>query len=161
MTRTLPLCLMLATLLAAGCQREQAATPAADATATPATVAAPATTSVAVAPAAPAVVDATTLPGTFRATLPCADCPGIDVKLELRPDGRFVLTQVMQEQKDGTTVQEGTWALDADKRLHLQGEGAGEQLYAADSVDRLVQLGRDGSRSGTGSDPALERSPTP
>ena len=150
MNRSLVAVLFAATALAA-CQRE--ATPPA-----PAAVPAPASAPAPAIAAAPAVIDATTLPGTFKATLPCADCPGIDVTLVLAPDARYVLTQVMQEQKDGTSVQQGTWALDADQRLHLQPDGnAAEQLYAVDAIDRLTQLGRDGKRSG-GTETSLERS---
>ena len=153
MNRSLVAVLFAATALAA-CQREAA--PPAPVPA-PASTPAPASAPEPALAAAPTAIDATTLPGTFTATLPCADCPGIDVSLALAPDGRYELTQVMQEQKDGTTVEKGGWALDADQRLHLQPDGnAAEQLYAVDAIDRLTQLGRDGKRSG-GTETSLER----
>lgn len=49
--------------------------------------------------------------GTYTATLPCADCPGIDATIVLHQDQTYEKTLVYQEKKDGTFNEKGkfTW----------------------------------------------------
>ncbi|HEU4774937.1 MAG TPA: copper resistance protein NlpE, partial [Lysobacter sp.] len=91
--------------------------------------AAPATDASAVAPAdagpAPADVvpsgqapdsdfDQRAFAGTFTGTLPCADCPGIDVTLTLQGDGTYRISNVYQERPDSAWGIDGHWTVEAD-----------------------------------------------
>ncbi|WP_158963615.1 copper resistance protein NlpE [Myroides fluvii] len=51
--------------------------------------------------------------GTYKGTIPCADCPGIDETIELKEDGTFKLVDHYQEKKDGHFEEEGTFEWDA------------------------------------------------
>jgi uncharacterized lipoprotein NlpE involved in copper resistance len=145
--------------------------------AAPATPAEPATDVSAIAPAdtgpAPADVipagqtpdsdfDQRAFSGTFAGTLPCADCPGIDVTLALEADGTYQLTQVYQERPDATWQVDGSWTAEADNRvlgLDPNSKTHNDQLYAIDSHDRIVMLGADGQPAQSGLDYGLTRQP--
>ncbi|MEM1403430.1 MAG: META domain-containing protein [Pseudomonadota bacterium] len=67
---------------------------------------------------APAQASQITEPSTFRGTLPCADCPGIDWHLDLWPEGRFHLRQTYQG-RDFSSGDVGQWKSD-EQRLTLR-----------------------------------------
>ena len=97
--------------------------------------------------------------GKFTGTLPCADCPGIDETLELKPDGSFTLTDAYRGRPQGTQTLAGNWTTeDNDKRLRLSSSSKTDQdhLYAIASHDEVAALGRDGKQA---SGPALHRNP--
>ena len=56
-----------------------------------------------------------TWPGTYSATLPCADCPGIDTELTLMADNTYQLKQVYQESSSAEIMNNGsfTWMPDS------------------------------------------------
>ncbi len=62
------------------------------------------------------------LPATYVGTLPCADCPGIDTKLNLLPDGQFQLRMTYLERNEKPVEQIGLWQLDKGK-LTLKSAG--------------------------------------
>lgn len=68
-------------------------------------------------------------PGLYEGTFPCADCPGIEVTLWLRPDGAFFLRQhYLADGGNGGEAERyyalGRWDWDAaDAELRLQGAG--------------------------------------
>lgn len=98
--------------------------------------------------------------GTFSGTLPCADCPGIDVTLILEPDGSYTSTHVYQERPDGTWSSDGHWsAEDGDSviRLDPNSKTDEDRLYGIDSTDRIVMLNGDGERIASGLDYSLSR----
>lgn len=112
-----------------------------------------------VADAAPAVASSADMPfdqkgfaGTFKGTLPCADCPAIDATLELKPDGTFQLAEVHQQKAASNTKIDGTWTVEADdKHIRLDPNTKAEQdrLYAITSNEQIDQLGADGQPTGT------------
>lgn len=97
--------------------------------------------------AAPASFDAAALAGTFSGTLPCADCGGIDTKLELKADGGYALDETYQGKKDGNFKGDGTWtAEDNGKRVRLDPNSKSEndRLYEIVSKDEIRQLDQEG-----------------
>ncbi|HTL15029.1 MAG TPA: copper resistance protein NlpE [Thermomonas sp.] len=65
--------------------------------------------------------------GTYAGTIPCADCPGIDMSLAFTPEGRYQQTLRYQE-RDTSSASDGTWTLDADgRRIHLDPTDKGAQ----------------------------------
>lgn len=88
------------------------------------------------------------LPGTFTGTLPCADCPGIDVRLDLWPDQVYQLRRTYRErgrvddaigrwsaEPDGPTLVLGS-VDDGAMRFHVQGNGA---LRLLDRTGRPIE----------------------
>jgi copper homeostasis protein (lipoprotein) len=85
--------------------------------------------------------------GTFTATLPCADCPGIDETLELKPDGSFRLIDIYRERPQGTNTVAGSWTSEDDNktlRLDPNTKAEPDRLYAIVSNDLITTLDRDG-----------------
>ncbi|HEX5787641.1 MAG TPA: copper resistance protein NlpE N-terminal domain-containing protein [Woeseiaceae bacterium] len=90
---------------------------------------------------APAAPDPATLPGVWAGVYPCADCPGIETRLWLRPDGRFFLEQRYLAGADGdpaaATHNLGRWQWDPGGRV-LSLAGAGPvRRFERPSADRL------------------------
>jgi len=81
--------------------------------------------------------------GTYEGVTPCADCPGIRMRLSLQNDGRFVLsTRYLDRQVASQTVLGPfTWNLAGDT-VTLEGDGAGLQFRVGEG--RLLVLDRDG-----------------
>jgi copper homeostasis protein (lipoprotein) len=166
MKRTLTVA--LAVLALAACQREVPAPVAAGATAPAAASATDATPVVAtettmaqagVQPG-PGAIDNKAFAGKFSGSLPCADCPGIDVTLELAADGSFTLTDAYRERPQGTFTMQGTWSADADgKRIRLDpgSKAEGDRLFAIEDNDTLSPLGADGERVEGAPDMRLKR----
>ncbi len=85
--------------------------------------------------------------GTFHGTLPCADCPGIDETLELKPDGSFRLTDVYRDRPAGTHDVAGSWTSEEnDSRIRLDPNSKGEddRVFTIVSNDELDAVGSDG-----------------
>jgi len=127
-------------------------------------------------PAAPEPVDLAALPGVYAGTFPCRNCPGIDVRLWLRPDGAFFMRQDYlgaAEEPAERAHATGRWTWDSgpallslrsagperafryrDARLTLQGPGDPHVLARAESAepftDRLALQGRYDSVTGAG-----------
>ncbi len=91
------------------------------------------------APAAPPVDPPP--PGVYAGTFPCDDCPGIEVTLWLRGDGRYFLRQhylATDAREGGTFYSLGRWSWRADaERLALAGGGP-ERLFAREGEDDLA-----------------------
>jgi copper homeostasis protein (lipoprotein) len=140
----------LVTLAAAGCKPHEPAEPAEPAVAPVVTEEAPK-----VAEAVPTGVSSADAPtfdqkgfaGTFKGSLPCADCPGIDATLELKPDGSFQLSEVHQTKAAANSKIDGTWTVEAgDKQIRLDPNSKAEQdrLFAIASNEQIDVLGADG-----------------
>ncbi len=82
--------------------------------------------------------------GTYEGVLPCADCPGIQTRLELHRDGRFELqTQYLERDvKPRSASGRFTWN-PAGSRITLDAAGADQQFVVGEG--RLLQMNRDGS----------------
>ena len=159
MNKTLLLASALAAITLAGCNREapvspapEPATPAVSASATmaaPATIGRVAEPDLAGAGVQPnaAGFSSKDFAGTFSGSLPCADCPGIDETLELKPDGSFTLTDVYRDRPSGTHSIAGSWnAEEKDTRVRLDPNSKGEadRLFAIAGKDALEAIGADG-----------------
>ncbi|GAB3353130.1 copper resistance protein NlpE [Lysobacter tyrosinilyticus] len=147
----------LSTLTIAACKPQAPAEPAADTTpAEPAPVAvesAPATT--------PAEVpfDIKGFAGTFSGTLPCADCPGIDTKITLKPDGTYTLHEAYQGKKNSVDG-DGTWTAEENgQRLRLDPNSKSEndRLFGVKSKDEIETLDAEGKAIATTNPHALKR----
>jgi copper homeostasis protein (lipoprotein) len=161
MTRRFPIAaaLVAIALAIAGC------TPASDASA-PVEQASPATP--AAVSAQPVDASAATptygvgnFAGVFTGTLPCADCPGIDTTLTLKPDGSYASHQAYRE-RDSSFDDSGVWSVEAaGKQVRLATKGPNPQvrLYAIAAYDRLRMLDADGKPIESGLDYSLKRTP--
>lgn len=121
----------------------------------PAPAAAPDPAAPAAAEPAPAPADAmpANLPfdqkgfaGTFKGTLPCADCPGIDTTLVLNADGTYRLDTVYQGKPRAFSA-DGTWTTEAgDRTVRLDPNSKAEQdrLFAIASNGELKALDLQG-----------------
>lgn len=91
--------------------------------------------------AAPAGPDPGTVAGVWGGVFPCDNCPGIDVTLWLRPDGRFFVEQRYRPAEgDAPDVSYGLgrWAWRTDEQL-LALSGAGPaRLYERPDEDVLL-----------------------
>lgn len=86
------------------------------------------------------------LPATFRGTLPCADCPGIDYHLNLFPDGSYYLRTRYGDRPDGTFDDIGRFLLSSDGALvSLHGGREAALRFSIDNVDSLRLMGVDGT----------------
>jgi heat shock protein HslJ/uncharacterized lipoprotein NlpE involved in copper resistance len=82
--------------------------------------------------------------GTYRGTLPCADCPGIETIVTLASDGTF-RSRSKYMGRDGPAIeQQGTFSWNAaGNTVTLEGQEP-VQYFVAEN--RLIRLARDGSR---------------
>lgn len=144
-------CALIAVFAAAGCQQKAPEAPPAPAEPAPAAPEAPAPTAptqpAAGTESAPTAFDPVAFAGTFSGTLPCADCPGIDTRLELLGDGNFKLTETYQERKGDPSVLDGSWTAEEEgKRVRLDPNSKSDQdrLYEIVSNDEIRQLDGEG-----------------
>lgn len=102
------------------------------------------------------------LPARFAGTLPCADCPGIDYRLDLDAGGVFASRMTYRDRGPEAVRDEiGAWALDpATGRLELRsGSDAPTWLRVVDG-STLRLLDGDGHDIVSDLDYALRRDPT-
>ena len=93
---------------------------------------------------APAV-DLGTLPGVYAGVFPCLDCPGIDTRLWLRPDGAFFMRQDRRA-AEGADVERthafGLWAWDSgDGELILRGRGPERRFHYVEGARKMAVPG--------------------
>jgi copper homeostasis protein (lipoprotein) len=83
-----------------------------------------------------------TLPATFSGTLPCADCEGVAVHLDILPDTSFMLrTRHLGHPDDRSVDDIGTWALSSDGiTLVLKGSQEAPLFLAIEDADTLRML---------------------
>lgn len=79
--------------------------------------------------------------GTYRGTVPAADCPGIELTLTLSPDGRYEQTWNYIE-REGIFTDRGPYMVEGDV-LTLQPEDDGVALYYKLDGERLLKLDAD------------------
>lgn len=81
--------------------------------------------------------------GTYEGVTPCADCPGIRMRLTLQPDSRFELTLHYLEREPAPQTARGTFTWNAaGNTVTLEGAGGGRQFRVGEG--RLLLLDRDG-----------------
>lgn len=159
MKKTLLLASALAAITLAGCKREAPAAPEPDASApavtasttiaAPATIARVAEPDLAGAGVQPnaAGFSSKAFAGTFKGTLPCADCPGIDETLELKSDGSFTLTDAYRDRPSGNHSIAGSWnseEKDTRVRLDPNSKGEADRVFTISGTDSLEAVGSDG-----------------
>jgi copper homeostasis protein (lipoprotein) len=98
------------------------------------------------------------LPATFAGTMPCADCPGVDFTLVVRPDGRYLL-RTRYRRADGAGGpagfdELGLWRMAADSAaLVLSSRETSVPIAIVDARTLFVpKPGADGSREGVSAD---------
>ena len=142
------LALALSAFAFAGCKREAEAPPAAAAETAPAEEVKSAVISEvdhnSPASAAPGF-DAKAFAGTYGGTLPCADCPGIRMRLTLMKDGRYEkLTQYLDRQPEPEIVT-GTFSWESDgSTIRLDAAGDSQRFFVGEN--QVTMLYRDGTR---------------
>ncbi|RDZ28831.1 copper resistance protein NlpE [Lysobacter silvisoli] len=158
-SKSLVLASLVLTAAIAGCKPNPPAEPAAEAPKADAAIAA--APEPAPAPVAPAL-DAKAFAGTFSGTLPCADCPGIDTRVELKADGTYAIEETYQERKDGNSKSDGTWtAEEAGQRVRLDPNSKSEddRLYQVVSADEIRALDKEGKAIDSQANLSLKRQP--
>ncbi len=99
------------------------------------------------------------LPATFKGTLPCADCPGIDFVLDLKADHTYASRMTYQE-RNAHFDDSGTWSVDdTGKVLTLHTKNGGIQKYAVRDSETLRPLDGDGHEIESKLNYALTRAP--
>ncbi len=80
--------------------------------------------------------------GTYEATVPCADCPGIKTSLTLNKDKTFSITEEYLERKS-KNEDKGTFTWDATGSIiTLKGKTANYKYKVGENI--LIQLDMDG-----------------
>lgn len=136
----------LAALALSACNKP-AETPAAPAEAPKAAEPAPTPEPAPVAEAPKAGFDVAAFAGSFSGTLPCADCSGIDTKIEFKADGSYAVEETYQGKKDGAFKGDGTWTAEEDgKRLRLDPNSKtdSDRLFEVVSHEEIRQLDTEG-----------------
>ncbi len=84
------------------------------------------------------------LPVTFSGTLPCADCPGIEVTLTLRADGSY-FEHFKYMDRNSQFAESGRWSVEKEgTRLVLRGEKDAVEQWAVVGADELRKLDAEG-----------------
>ncbi|AIT27620.1 copper resistance protein NlpE [Bordetella holmesii] len=67
--------------------------------------------------------------GSYAGVLPCADCPGIEMKLTLNTDGRYTLSRLYQDRQSKPELVSGRFHwLPGDGAIALEGDDSRWQL---------------------------------
>jgi uncharacterized lipoprotein NlpE involved in copper resistance len=91
--------------------------------------------------------DALDWAGTYEGTLPCADCPGVRTRVQLRMDGTFTLTQEYLQRSVAPRTAQGRFEWDADGRdVLLEGPGGPLRFWVGEGW--LQQRDRTGQPVG-------------
>ncbi len=81
--------------------------------------------------------------GTYQGTLPCADCPEIDITITLHQDGTYELKQNYQGEEDGQRTSEGQFSWnESEDTITLINEEEPNQYFVGEDV--LMKLDMNG-----------------
>ncbi|WHT39131.1 MULTISPECIES: copper resistance protein NlpE [Myroides] len=83
--------------------------------------------------------------GTYKGTIPCADCPGIDETIVLNEDGTFKLVDHYQDRKDGHFEEEGKYEWDTTGNKITLTLKDGSKKQAAVHEGSLLLLDQEGN----------------
>ena len=106
-------------------------------------------------PAAPPALDA---PKTFQGVLPCADCEGIRMTVNLHPDRSFVLREEYLG-KNRSSIDLGRWSAAGEGRLRLDGGREGPSLFRVVDGETLRKLDTKGQEIVSSLNYDLKREP--
>jgi heat shock protein HslJ len=85
--------------------------------------------------------------GTYSGVMPCADCPGIEMRLTLQYDGSYTLSTRYQDRQPTPQTVTGRFSWNAEgNTIKLDAAGRGQQFRVGEG--RLLQLNQDGSSPG-------------
>lgn len=90
-----------------------------------------------------------TLPASFAGVLPCADCPGMEYRIDFRDDGSYRMRTTYQERgpnNSGMNVEDaGAWQLVLDNtRVTLRSDANSTMTFAIRDPDTLRLLDKSG-----------------
>jgi len=98
------------------------------------------------------------LPAHFAGRLPCADCPGIETRIDLLPDNIFLLRENYLDRDGGPFYDIGRYLISSGhEQLILYGGREAPLRYAISSPDSLRLLDRDGGHIESELDYSLSR----
>ncbi|MCA0934415.1 copper resistance protein NlpE N-terminal domain-containing protein [Vibrio alginolyticus] len=81
--------------------------------------------------------------GTYLGTIPCADCPGIDISITLNQDGTYKLEQTYQDRDTAPLTSEGQFIWNESKdTITLTNEQVPNQYFVGEDV--LMKLDMHG-----------------
>ena len=83
-------------------------------------------------------------PGSYQGVIPCADCPGIKLTLQLQADQRYQLARYYQERADEPEQTEGEFSWSSDGRQITLDDAAGTQFLVGEN--RLLLLDPQGQK---------------
>ncbi len=85
------------------------------------------------------------LPATFRGALPCADCAGLELQLQLLTGGGYLMKSTwLRDAQDVSTYEVGAWRLTPDGRtLSLDGGADARTQWAVADARTLRRIDRD------------------
>lgn len=98
-----------------------------------------------------AIVDYSTVAGSYRGLLPCADCRGIETELFLGQDGTYLMSRVYRDKSREPFFDSGIYKIDEKGLLTLRGAASGEEaeqggsLYLHNEDGRLRFLDMEGN----------------
>lgn len=84
--------------------------------------------------------------GTYLGTLPCADCEGIETKLEIKLDGTFVLTEAYLGKEDSQFVYQGKFNWNAAGNTIAVPSESEEMVQFFVAENQLLRLDSEGQR---------------
>ena len=91
-----------------------------------------------------AVIDAE----EYTGSLPCADCDGIDISLQLNKNGTYIMTSVYKgsdvDSSNNSFKENGTWNMHGSDTLYLVNANQSTKYIKTDTA--LIQLDGNGNR---------------
>ena len=82
--------------------------------------------------------------GTYYGVLPCADCPAIEIKITLNPDGTYQMSSLYREQEDGLSEDIGKFQWSKDGSTVALNKKNGETHKLKVGENKLFWLDNDG-----------------
>ena len=89
-------------------------------------------------------VSAEDLAGRYVGILPCADCPAIELRIDLNADGRFIERMVYRE-RDSQFLSSGRWSRMGEKLMLSACNGENDRQLGIGETDRLTLLDQEGN----------------
>lgn len=83
--------------------------------------------------------------GTYKGTLPCADCEGIETEIQLKQDSSYSLSRRYLGKNENSFSENGNWSWVDGSRIRLEGNRDSPQMYFV-AEGRLIQLDGAGNR---------------
>lgn len=82
--------------------------------------------------------------GTYRGTLPCADCEGIQFQLILNEDNQYISESIYLGKSAQPFMDSGSWNIEEDSVIILEKQEPGQNKFAIEQGGRLRMLDQSG-----------------